>query len=376
MNANILVVGDIVNTRNSNSFIDIELQKIIKEQDFAICNFEAPIEGDYAKFQKVGPNMSQKRETTQILKKSGFDLLLLANNHMYDYGLEGLESTLSSAKECQLDVIGAGESYSEAYKPMIKELNGLKIGFVNASEAQFGALDESNLYQSSGYAWVNHPLIDETIIELKDKVDKIIVCIHAGLENYPMPLAQWKARYRNLCDLGADAIIGSHPHVPQGFEIYKEKPIFYSLGNFYFDTASFANSADHSFSVILKITKAKILFDLIYHYKLDGEVKLSNKRDVPFDVEDLNKLLVNDIEIEEMYIDAYRNITRRMFTSIYNSYLPGDTLLQLMRKTILKFIYLPKLKTRREFLLQHLNRNETYRWVTVTAIELLNRKKR
>jgi len=375
MSTNILIVGDIVNTTKTESFIDSKLEKVINDQDFAICNFEAPVDGKGGKFEKAGPNISQKTHTIEILKKSGFNLLLLANNHMYDYGFEGLRDTISLARKHKLDVIGAGTSFKEAYTPFIKEFNGLKIGFVNASEAQFGVLDGDNLNQTSGYAWINHSLIDESIITLKNKVDKIVVCAHAGLENYPIPLTQWKERYRRLCDLGADCIIGSHPHIPQGFELYKRKPIFYSLGNFYFDTQSFTNSPDYSFSVILKITKMDILFDLIYHYKQNGKVRLLSQNEVPFDIQELNDQLENPIEIEKMYIDAYNSITKKYFASIYNSYLLSDTLLQLVKKTALKFIYFKKYKLKREYLLQHLLRNETYRWVTVTAIELLNRKK-
>lgn len=374
MEAKIFICGDIVNTQSKDSFIDESLERIIREQDFSICNFEAPIEGTGVKFPKAGPNISQKKETIEILKKSGFDLLLLANNHMYDYGREGMLHTISVAKSHKLEVIGAGDSYKEAYKPLIKEINGLKIGFVNASEAQFGVLDGSDLNQIAGYAWINHSLINESIIKLKDKVDKIVVCAHAGLENYSIPLVQWKERYREICDLGADCVIGSHPHIPQGFEVYKKKPIFFSLGNFYFDSLQFSKLEDHSFSIILRVTKTEILFDLIYHYKRDGRVRLLNKSEVTFNIHELNDRVENEIEIKKMYIDAYQNITKKMFASIYNSYLINDTFIQLIKKTILKFIYLKKIKVRREFLLQHLIRNETYRWVTITAIELLNRK--
>lgn len=375
MSANILIVGDIVNTTNKDSFIDSKLKKIITDQDFSICNFEAPVHGKGLKFEKAGPNISQKTQTLEILKESGFNLLLLANNHMYDFGQKGLLKTILMAREHELDVIGAGSSFDEAYKPLIKEFNGVRIGFVNASEAQFGVLDGNNLNQTSGYAWINHPLIDESIDKLKDEVDKVIVCVHAGLENYSIPLTQWKDRYKKLCDLGADCIIGSHPHVPQGFEMYKKKPIFYSLGNFYFDAESFSDSPDYSFSVILKISKTEILFDFIYHYKQNGKVRLLAQKDFPFDIRDLNDQLENSFEIEKMYVDAYNRITKRYFAAIYNSYLLSDTFLQLIKKTIFKFIYIRKYRLKRELLLQHLVRNETYRWVTVTAIELLNRKK-
>ena len=373
MSANILIVGDIVNTKGNISFIDRNLVKIIKDQDYAICNFEAPIEGSGIKIQKAGPNLAQKRNTIEILKDAGFNLLLLANNHMFDYGAIGIQETISLAKKNNLDTIGAGMTYHDAYQPLIKEINGITIGIVNASEAQFGVLDGSHLNQTSGYAWINHSLIDELIIKLKKKTDIIIVCVHAGLENYSIPLTQWKERYRRLCDIGADCIIGSHPHVPQGYETYKGKFIFYSLGNFYFDTLSFINSPDYSYSVILNVTKYEISFELVYHYKKEGRVLLLDEEDIPFNIADLNNQLDDIAATENMYIDAYHNITKRYFASLYNSFLLSDTLLQLIKKTILKIIYIPKIKKRHDFLLQHLNRNETYRWVTITAIELINR---
>jgi poly-gamma-glutamate synthesis protein (capsule biosynthesis protein) len=375
MEAKIFISGDIVNTKNTKSFIDVALEKLIKEQDYAICNFEAPISGSSSSYLKVGPNISQKKESVGLLKESGFNLFLLANNHMYDYGDVGLMDTISLAKKHKIETIGAGANYNEAYSPIIKVINGIKIAILNASEAQFGVLDGGTLNQSSGYAWINHPLIDASIINLKDKVDKIIVCCHAGLENYPIPLVQWKDRYKVLCDLGADCIIGSHPHIPQGYEVYNKKPIFYSLGNFYFDSLHFEKLPDYSFSVILKITKDDVLFDLIYHYKNESKVKLLSEKDVPFKIEKLNDLINDNQRIEEMYIDAYQKITKKMYASIYTSYLANDTLKEFLKKTIKKFIFSSKLKIRREFLLQHLNRNETYRWLTVTAIDLLNRKK-
>ena len=374
MSANILIVGDIVNTKNKESFIDSDLQKLIKNQDYCVCNFEAPVENSGLKYPKAGPSIFQNKETIEILKEAGFDLLLLANNHMYDYGETGLLDTIKLAKTFNLDIVGAGENFKKAYKPLVKEINGLNICFINACEAQFGVLDDINLNQSSGYAWINHSIIDQLILEYKNKVDKIIICAHAGLENYSIPLIQWKKRYRDLCDLGADCIVASHPHVPQGYEIHNNKPIFFSLGNFYFDTESFKNTPDHSFSVILNITKDKISFKPVFHHKLNGKVMLTSKEKINISFETLNPLIENEYEIEKMYLDAYLKITKQMFRSIHNSYY-ADTLKTLIKKTIFKIFTPNKIKIKKQFLLQHLNRNETYRWVTITAIELLNRKR-
>ena len=375
MSANILIVGDIVNTKNKESFIDSDLQKLIKSQDYSVCNFEAPVENSGLKYPKAGPSIFQNKETIEILKKAGFNLLLLANNHIYDYGGTGLLDTIKLAKKFNLDTAGAGENFKKAYKPLIKEINGLNICFINACEAQFGVLDDNSINQSSGYAWINHPIIDKLILEYKNKVDKIIICAHAGLENYSIPLVQWKKRYRDLCNLGADCIVASHPHVPQGYEIYKNKPIFYSLGNFYFDTESFKDTLDYSFSIILNISKDKISFKPVFHHKLNGKVVLTSKEKNNISFETLNPLIENEYEIEKIYLDAYTNITKKMFTSIFNSYSSDDSLITLIKKTIYKIFTPNKIKTKKQFLLQHLNRNETYRWVTITAIELLNRKK-
>lgn len=372
--ANILIVGDIVNTKNKESFIDSDLQKLIKSQDYCVCNFEAPVENLGLKYPKAGPSVFQNKETIKILKEAGFDLLLLANNHMYDYGETGLLDTIKLAKTFNFDIIGAGKNFKKAYKPLVKEINGLNICLINACEAQFGVLDDITLNQSSGYAWINHSIIDQLILEYKNKVDKIIICAHAGLENYPIPLIQWKKRYRDLCDLGADCVVASHPHVPQGYEVYKNKPIFFSLGNFYFDTESFKNSADYSFSVILNITKDKISFKPVFHHKSNDKVMLtsSEKNNISFEI--LNPLIENEYEIDKMYLDAYFKITKQMFKSIHNSYY-ADTLKTLIKKTIFKIFTPNKFKIKKQFLLQHLNRNETYRWVTITALEMLNRKK-
>lgn len=374
MKASILIVGDVVNTTNTNPFIDSDLIKIIRDQDYSVCNFEAPIEGVGIEFPKAGPHLAQKKETIDLLQKAGFNLLLLANNHMYDFGEEGLLNTIKEAANCGLDIVGAGLNYSDSYFPFIKEINGLKIAFINASEAQFGVLDGNNSSQGSGYAWINHYLIDETIVSLNKKVDKIIVCAHAGLENYSIPLTQWRDRYKKLIDLGADCIIGSHPHVPQGFEIYKNKPIFYSLGNFYFDTQAFVKSPDYTYSVILKITKREMSFEFIFHHKENGKVRLTTSNETAFSLDKLNSQLNNIALLEQVYLHAYHKITEKYFASIYNSLLPSDSFMEAMKKIILKFVNSSKYKKKRELLLLHLLRNETYRWVTISAIEIINKQ--
>jgi poly-gamma-glutamate capsule biosynthesis protein CapA/YwtB (metallophosphatase superfamily) len=375
MSASIFISGDIMNTCRSSSFISHELKKIILSQDFAICNFEAPVEGVGYKIMKAGPNHNQKEETIRLLKNDGFDLILLANNHIYDYGEEALAYTLKVASKQKMLTIGAGLSKKDVYKPLVKEINGTKIGIINACEAQFGVLDYISSNQESGYAWINHPQIEDAIRTTKKDVDKVIVCAHAGLEDYPVPISEWKNTYKRLCDMGADCIVASHPHVPQGYEIYHDKPIFYSLGNFYFDTSSFEKSADYSFSVLLELTKEQIQFKLIYHHKENGIVGLSDKHKSPIDIDDLNNQLSNTKILDQVYLDAYHNITLPFFSSVFNSLQYSGSIFQFFKRFVKLFLYSKKFKRKRELLLLHLLRNETYRWVTQKAVQLKSLQK-
>ena len=370
MSVKIFIAGDIVNTKNEEEFIDSKIKKIIRNQDYAICNFEAPIENSGNKILKAGPNIFQKKNTIPILKRSGFNLLLLANNHIFDFGEKGLLDTITYAKKNDLDVVGAGLNYTEAYKSKIIKIKDLRICIINACELQFGAITDISA-EKAGYAWINHPLLEKEILENRESVDKIIVCIHAGLENYETPLEEWKKRYRQLCDIGADCIVASHPHVPQGYEKHNGKLIFYSLGNFYFDTESFANSSDNSYSIILELKNEEIDFTPIFHYKLKDKVMLQSVPCEKLDLRRLNSLINNQEEIENTYLQAFNNDVSRLYHSIYNSYYK-DSFRSFIRKSLYK-IYTPKkIKIRKNVLLQHLTRNETYRYVTYKGIKIQN----
>jgi len=97
----------------------------------------------------------------------------------------------------------------------------------------FGVINPEN-ENSSGFAWINHPKSNKIVGESKKKVDFLIIQIHAGEEDLHLPQPEWRKRYKEIINLGADLIIGHHPHIPQPVEFYKGKMIVYSLGNFYF----------------------------------------------------------------------------------------------------------------------------------------------
>jgi len=368
---NIFVCGDIVNYENGNGLICCKkLSEIINSSDYAVCNFEAPIAGYGKPKLKSGPHHAQRVETITGLKEQGFDLLLLANNHMLDYGKEGLIETIKEAKKNGMNVTGAGLEKASAYQPFVKKFNGLKIGIINAGEAQFGVIDHYDRNESYGYAWINHPCIDLNIIKLKRTCDFVIVFSHAGLEKYDIPQKEWRVRYKHLCDLGADVIIGSHPHVPQGYEEYGDSLIFYSLGNFYFDGGHWKDKENQSFSVQIYFEKGKQpKFNLIYHYTKDNKVHLAVD-DKKVNVIELNNKLGKYYKQlhDEMVLDAFLCVRRNI--AKYFSPIPCDITIKGTIKEWLLTISGRKIKKKNLLTAFHIMRKEAYYYVLRNALEL------
>jgi len=307
--------GDVVNFTNNQSWLSEEFQKAIKQCDFAVANFEAPIATPKMQpIAKAGPHVYQSPYSLDYLKKAGFTHVSLANNHIYDYGESAFKNTLAKLNEISLEHVGAGESFFESYEAKIIEKNGLKIGLLAACENEFGChYDES--ISRSGYAYLFHPLLEDAILDQKQKADFVVLIAHAGVEDIPIPIKEWRDRYRRLCDLGVDVIVGHHPHVPQGYEQYNKSFIFYSLGNFYFDTPAFADKSDDSYSLVLEFEKhASFSFDLVYHKKIDGATKQVPKEEVDFKIEQLNALL------GESYAELNDQCALDTYDAYYKSY--------------------------------------------------------
>lgn len=374
--ASIFICGDIVNYENEKGDICTPaLAKIIADSDYAVCNFEAPVRGLGVPQTKSGTHHHQKIETLNGLKKQGFDLLLLANNHIMDFGKEGLSSTLDSAQKCGLDTIGAGLDFVSAYKPMVKEIDDVRVGMINGCEAQFGVLDYFERAGNAGYAWINHHEIDKLIIELKSKCDFVVVFSHAGLEHYEIPQKEWRERYRHFCDLGADVVAGSHSHVPQGYENHRGCLIFYSLGNFYFDSANYRNKEDRSYSVLLQLSRGKpIEFKPVYHHKQDGFVQLSP----PEKQIDLAALCSRLGEIyqqrhDEMSLEVYEKVKHELAFSLMP--IPYDGRIKSSLRRMASLLTGRSKPRDKELLQLHLLRNEAYYFATRHALEVITQRR-
>ncbi|MDZ7362271.1 MAG: CapA family protein [candidate division KSB1 bacterium] len=230
---------------------------ILRAADFAIANLEAP-------FTDRGEQVKDKKFTFRVpprhargLKESGFDILHLANNHILDFGPEGLFDTMATLDSLSLLYVGAGENIAAAFAPVIVEREN-----VNNEKLRFGFLGFSMTHPEEFYAGKNKPGTAFPFWErylaaldsLAPKVDIMIVSFHWGAEKMVTPKAYQIDMAHAAIDRGADIVIGHHPHVLQGLELYRSRPtarqglIAYSLGNFAFGSYSPSSRT----SIILK----------------------------------------------------------------------------------------------------------------------------
>lgn len=175
-------------------------------------------------------------ERVKVMQELGADIVLLANNHSHDYGPDSLIDTLDTLEQAGINYVGAGRNLQEATTPFYFTYHNLVIAYVAASNAEVHRLTPQATETTPGILRCYDPdLFLKEIEAAKKNADIVIASIHWGKEgsNYVVE-AQRQLGYR-MIEAGADAIIGSHPHVLQGIEFYQGKPIMYSLGNFWFN---------------------------------------------------------------------------------------------------------------------------------------------
>ncbi|RMH62752.1 MAG: CapA family protein [Calditrichaeota bacterium] len=206
---------------------------MLKQADIAMVNLENPLTRSTEKTEKKF-NFKAAPRYVRVLTQAGIDIVTIANNHIYDYGQSGLLETLETLHAARIDYTGAGRHFDEAHHPVILRRKGIRLGFFS----YYGLGRHSNSHpataDSAGTAMRLYEGIRRDIERFTPLTDVIIINFHWGIEkeHYPQP-EQIRLAHRVL-DAGADVIIGHHPHVLQGVELYKGKPVFYSLGNFIF----------------------------------------------------------------------------------------------------------------------------------------------
>ncbi len=250
----------------------------LESADLAIANLEAPFSHDGEAFAKKY-NFKVPPQFARGVRQGGIDLVTLANNHMMDFGQTGLLATLATLDSVGIAYSGAGINKTAAHAPVVMQAQGKRIAFFGYSmtfPTEFYATEDSG-----GTAYPEETLMRKNISAWADSVDFIVASFHWGAEKRETP-KDYQVYFAHLAiDSGADLVLGHHPHVLQGLEIYNNRLIAYSLGNYAFGSYS-PHSVD---SIILKV-----------HLREDG---LLYAQCVPINVDNRQVVFQPDIALGE-----------------------------------------------------------------------------
>ncbi len=242
----LIFTGDIMLSRTVNAKMEryndynwpfLKIADFLNEADLVVGNLESPFLKDARSYEVLTGSFSFKANPLAIegLKFANFGLFSLANNHTINQGQQGIIDTVDILKENGIKAVGAGLNEEEARRPAIITIEGYDFAFLAYAYPNDYSIASEN---RAGIANMDIEKMEKDIELLKtleNAPDFIVVLMHAGTEYVLEPNWQQKEFARSAISAGADMVVGHHPHWPQVFEFYEEKPIIYSLGNFVFD---------------------------------------------------------------------------------------------------------------------------------------------
>ena len=217
--------------------LDPGFQSVIHESDIFMANQEFPFSNRGTAAEDKQFTFRLPPERVRIFQELGLDLVTLANNHALDFGMDALLDTCDTLDQAGIYHVGAGRNLEEACKPVIITEKGESIGFLGASRVIPVGSWNASASKPGMLTTYDPSLLLEQIDHLKETCDYVVVYVHWGIEKKDRPEEYQRSLGKQYIDAGADLVIGSHPHVLQGIEYYKGKPIFYSLGNFVFGSS-------------------------------------------------------------------------------------------------------------------------------------------
>lgn len=209
---------------NGHGYFFQNVKAVLENDDATFANLEGPLTTAATKTTVEQYAFKGDPAYTEVLQSGSVDVVTLANNHMNDYGTQGLEDTKSALEE-------AGIDYCADDEIALKDVNGIPTAFIGIYELNEGIQCESR--------------VRETVTRAKDRgAQLVIVAFHWGSERSNQPDETQQSLARTAIDCGADLVVGHHPHVLQGIEKYNGKYIVYSLGNFCFGGNSAPSDMD------------------------------------------------------------------------------------------------------------------------------------
>lgn len=314
---------------NDKSLLDESVLSFLHGSDHVIANVEGALtdakdNGSHGVFFH-----SMNPEAICVLRDMHADVWNFSNNHIMDAGAEGLKNSLRLAAENGAKTIGAGIDEREASRPVyFDEAGGIGMfGVAYMTECIPATKTEPGIFR-----WDDMEKIAERICEIKERCRWCVVVAHGGEEFSAMPNPYTRERYKAYLGMGADAVVSHHPHVVENYETFPDgKAIFYSLGNFIFDTDYQRAHPYTDKGVLLKLhfTKERMHFEAIGTDIIRGEerIRIGDLPDIFVDVSEEEYELLSPLSAaaflsEErkkmIYLEPERFLSAK--EEIWNSY--------------------------------------------------------
>ena len=267
---NILIWG-----KNGKEKIFSDTLPLLQGFDLLIGNLEGPVTYHKTVIEKAY-NFKFRRKVLGELKNSGFDYLSAVNNHCFDYEETGFLDTLYNLERYNIKTSGAGKNLNQALTPARFNVNGtdfriLALADYPAEKDKFeGRKETEAALDKPGILWPSEKVFT-AVKDMATEEGVDIVSVHAGYEWQNQPAEKQKRLYRKLADLGADIVIGSHPHVLQPVESYNGSLIVYSLGNFIFSGMGETEFGEESMILSLGFYCGRLIYINYIPVNIDGK---------------------------------------------------------------------------------------------------------
>lgn len=320
-------------------------KELLGDADYSIVNFEAPIvSGDASPILKTGPCLKTFPQSLDILKFIDFSAVTLANNHFFDQGQYGVETTIALLKKNGVDCFGGGANLEHAEKFHAKILGDKKYAFINCCESEFSLANKMH----GGSNSISAVKLFYDIKRAKESADEVIVITHGGIEHFRYPTLRMKSLFRFIIDCGASAVINHHQHCYSGYEVYNGKPIFYGIGNFYFPNSCHTDDFwNYGYVVELNFISG-VQFAIKPYKQCCGDLRIDSMTDDELlrfheDLKHINAVVVDDDKLRVEF-DKLVEGTSKQYDFLFSPYQSGVAIRFLNRG------FLPKLHSRDKLL--------------------------
>lgn len=300
--ARIYAVADIAPDRPDPRDCFALVRDEIRTADIAFCQLEVNITDRGARLPQVRHTHRTGRSTAAAIRDAGFTVVSMAGNHCLDWGQDGFFDTIDALEDAGLDVVGAGPNIARARQPIIQEANGVRVAFLAYNSilpANYWAEKDRpgcapmrawTIYEAIEpdqpgtpcriHTYANKADLDALRADIalaRRDADAVIVSLHWGIHFVPAVLADYQREVAHaVIDAGADMILGHHAHILKGAEVYRGKPIFYSMCNFAMDLRMTpAHAESKGFKEIQSLSPGWTPdFDSLYNFPPDARMTI------------------------------------------------------------------------------------------------------